>query len=266
MLQQKFNEVILTPYLWNTPLYGLAQFKISSPLTLPYPEEQHPSNLRLGKQIESFVDFELQQHPDIEIISKNLQIIHQKQTIGEIDFLINYKNTPIHLEVVYKFYIYNPKIGTRELEHWMGPNNKDCLIYKLEKLKTKQFPLLYKTETQPYLKALNLEVNNIKQYVYFKAQLFIPYKSDKSTFKHINSACIVGFYITPTQLEQFKDYTFYLPTKHHWIQPLTQEVDWIDFIPFKARIETCRQNKQAPLCWIKNPKGELSKCMVYFED
>lgn len=265
MLQDKFKEVVNTPPLWKYSLLGIPQFNLLPFPIKDYPEANHPNNLRLGKQIESFVDFELQSHPDITVLNKNIQIIHQKQTLGEIDFLIQTKGHPIHLEVVYKFYLYNPQVGSSELDHWIGPNNKDCLVYKLEKLKNKQLPLLYKEETQPYLQDLNLSAKDIKQYVYFKAQLFIPYLSEKQHYEGINPECINGFYITENQLNHFKYYSFYIPKKHDWILPPSLETNWMNHDQFKDEIAICKQNKQAPLCWIKSPKSELKKCFVYFE-
>ena len=265
MLQDKLKEVIQTPYLWTGDLLGLSQFNHLHTDIPSYPENTHPNHLRLGKQIESFVDFQLLHTPGTEILAKNLQIIHNKQTLGEIDFLIRFNQTPIHLEVVYKFYLYNPSVGTAELDHWIGPNNKDCLLYKLEKFKTKQLPLLYKAETQPYLKHLNLTPEEIKQYVCFKAQLFVPFNSSKTIFTGINNACIKGFYITPEQLSQFDSYTFYIPNKHDWILPVTKDVSWMNYSMFTKQIEVCKQKKQAPLCWFLSPDGQLSKVFVYFE-
>ena len=45
----------------------------------------------------------------------------------------------IHLEIVYKFYLYDNTIGTSEIDHWIGPNRNDSLREKLEKLKSKRF-------------------------------------------------------------------------------------------------------------------------------
>ncbi len=265
MLQEKFTEVIQTPNLWTGTLLGLSQFNVPDLTFTKYPEHQHPNNLRLGKQIESFVDCQLQNTPQLVLLDKNLQIIYNKRTLGEIDFLFTYKQQPVHLEVVYKFYIYNPSVGKTELEHWIGPNNKDCLIYKLEKLRNKQLPLLHKEETQTYLQSLGLHSKSIKQYVYFKAQLFIPFQSNKNTFQYINKACIKGFYITQDQLHLFSNYSFYIPSKYDWIMPINTNVEWIEYNTFKACIITCKNNNQAPLCWLKHPDGTLYKCFVYFE-
>ncbi len=265
MLQDKFKEILHTPFLWKGNLNGLKQFEIENPVFKVYPEQSHPNNLRLGKQIESFVEFQLKNVPNLTLLQSNLQIINNKRTLGEMDFLFKLNNEPVHLEVVYKFYLYNPLVGSSELDHWIGPNNKDCLVYKLEKLKNKQLPLLFKPETQPYLDEFNLSAHTIQQMVYFKAQLFTPYQSNKTDYKYINEACIQGFYITIDQLHDFKQYGFFLPRKHDWISPILLDLEWLDYSAFNTQIELCKQNKQAPLCWLKSPEGKLSKCFVYFE-
>jgi hypothetical protein len=47
------------------------------------------------------------------------------------------------MELAYKFYLFDPSISSEPINNWIGPNRNDSLQEKLEKLKTKQFPLLY---------------------------------------------------------------------------------------------------------------------------
>jgi len=54
---------------------------------------------------------------------------------------------PIHLEIQFKFYLYDAALGTTEIDHCIGPMRKDSLNEKLSKLKEKQLPLLYANET-----------------------------------------------------------------------------------------------------------------------
>ena len=108
--------------------------------------------LRLGHLVERFVSHELHYSKNIEVLAENIQIKQEKVTIGEIDCLLKYKQTPIHLEISYKFYLYDESVGASELEHWIGPNRKDSLIEKITKLKTKQLPLLYKPAAEQLLK------------------------------------------------------------------------------------------------------------------
>ena len=80
---------------------------------------------------------------EIKILAENVQIQNEKTTVGEIDCILTTAKKPVHLEIIYKFYLYDKSVGTNELEHWIGPNRRDSLVSKLNKLKDKQLPLLY---------------------------------------------------------------------------------------------------------------------------
>ncbi|WP_415859547.1 DUF1853 family protein [Aureibaculum sp. 2210JD6-5] len=111
----------------------------------------------------------------MKILTENIQVQHDKRTVGELDCILIKDNTPIHLEIIYKFYLYDNSVGSSEIEHWIGPNRNDTLLKKLTKLKEKQLPLLYSEHTKPILDDFNLNPKIINQLVYFKAQLFTPY-------------------------------------------------------------------------------------------
>ncbi len=100
---------------------------------------------------------------------------------------------PIHLEIIYKFYLYDSSVGESEIEHWIGPNRRDSLLQKLNKLKDKQLPLLYSKECLTYLETLKLTASEIDQQLYFKAQLFVPLKEYGNKFSLINNECIAVF-------------------------------------------------------------------------
>ena len=70
MLYNKFLEVLNTPYLWNGNLLGLNQLQLPTIDVKQYPSHLHPSNLRLGKQIESFVEYQLAHTPSVNILKK----------------------------------------------------------------------------------------------------------------------------------------------------------------------------------------------------
>lgn len=261
-IQLQFQGFLNTPLLWkNDAIFGLLQFKI--------PNEKHSQfnapiskNLRLGKRVERFVKNELEQFSSIKIIAENVQIQHHKITIGEIDFIIQQQKTPIHLEVVFKFYLYDETVGNTELERWIGPNRKDSLITKLTKLKEKQLPLIFRNQTKPYLEKLQINTEEIEQQVYFKAQLFIPYKFKNSSFNLINNDCVKGFYIPFERLVEFENCKFYIPSKINWLQEIQTQINWKTYSQILPKIEVLINNKTAPLCWLKYPNGEVDKFFV----
>lgn len=257
MLQKRYEGYLKTPYLWeNNSVFELQQLdSYSRPSSITIPVDE---SLRLGKYIERFVVFELQQQQNISIIADNIQIQNGKITQGELDCLFLKNSQPIHLEIIYKFYLYDASIGTTEIEHFIGPNRKDTLIEKLTKLKNKQFSLLFTNACKPYLNSYNLEAEKILQQVCFKAQLFVPYKNNIQ-LKTLNNNCIVGFYINKSHLSDFYDCKFYIPIKKDWLLVPHTNVNWLSFIDFEKNTSTFSERKFSSLCWIKFKNGELNK-------
>lgn len=265
-IQLQYQGFLNTPQLWKSDIiFGLKQLDLPKIDVIPF-NESIEKKLRLGKRVERFVSNLLKQHEGFKILSENCQIQNKKTTIGEIDCIVKKDNQPIHIEIVYKFYLYDNSRGSSELIHWIGPNRNDNLFKKLTKLKEKQFPLLFKSQTKPLLKDLNLIGANIFQQVYFKAQLFLPYNFKLETYTLVNKECIVGFYVRYTELEQFKKCKFFIPSKINWLQEVQTQTSWINFEQFSTKLDPIIKNNTSPLCWIKHPNGELEKFFVVWWD
>ncbi len=261
-IQQQYEGFLSTPLLWSGAFYGLHQLELPSIATAIF-EGKLSKNPRLGKRVESFVVAYLQLFNDISILQENIQIQKNKITIGEIDLILLQQLTNIHLEIIFKFYLYDDTVGSSELEHWIGPNRNDSLIQKIEKLSTKQLPLLYKEETQKFI---HTDVYKMLQKVFFKAQLFIPLSKSKIVFEQLNSSCVCGFYIYQHELKQFKDSKFFIPQKMDWLLNPHKNVTWLSYDAFKEKTTLLLLTKKSPLCWIKQPNGEISKFfLVWWE-
>lgn len=261
-LQLQYQGYLNTPLLWgNKAILGLEQLELPDPNTI-YLNEWIEDKVRLGKRVERFVNAELNQHRNIEILLENIQIKQEKITIGEIDCILKKDGIPIHLEIIYKFYLYDPLGGTTEIERWIGPNRNDSLVQKLNKLKDKQLPLIYKTQAKTVLDTIPVKPEDIVQRVCFKAQLFTPYQANNDNLKLLNKDCLKGFYINYADIDQFSNCQFYIPTKADWLIEVQPQVDWISFLQFKESITPQILEKRAPLCWIKYPNGVTSKFFV----
>ncbi|WP_136480360.1 DUF1853 family protein [Cognatitamlana onchidii] len=261
MHQKRYEGFLRTPCLWeNDSLFELKQFEIKS--VLKKIDLSIDSKLRLGKYIERFVSFQLQNTNSISVIAENVQIQQEKITLGELDCILKKNNQPIHLEIIYKFYVYNPAVGTTEIDHVIGPNRKDSLIEKLEKLKEKQLPLLYSETCKPYISELGLNTEDISQQVYFKTQLFLPFKNQNIKLKTLNNECIVGFYISKNELIEFSECKFYIPIKKDWLVIPHPNVDWLNFQAFKVVAEAYLQQQYSPLCWVKFKNGTITKMFL----
>lgn len=258
-IQLQYQGFLNTPLLWKLePIFGLKQLILSKKNTAAF-EGTIQKNLRLGKRVERFVENEFKNIPSISILAENCQIQNEKTTVGELDFILKKSEKPIHLEVIYKFYLYDETYGVSEIEHWIGPNRNDNLVKKLIKLKEKQLPLLFNPNTKTLLDKLNLQQIEIEQYVYFKAQLFVPLKLKNNKFESINNECIAGFYIRIYELQQFLNCKFYIPSKVNWLQAIQTQTNWISFQNFTSKVALILKNKTSPLCWLKFPNGEVQK-------
>jgi len=264
-IQKRYDGFLQTSCLWKgTDILDLHHFELplkSSKINIALDDK-----LRLGKYIERFVSFELMQHASIQIIAENIQIQKEKITLGELDCILLRDGKPIHLEIIYKFYVYDPTIGTNEINNFIGPNRKDSLLEKLIKLKEKQLPLLYSNECESYLKSIPLASKNMAQQVYFKAQLFVPFSDKKIQLSKINQNCVVGFYINKTALSQFSDCKFHIPNKKDWLVVPHKNVSWQSFYQFTENSEEYLEREFSPLCWLKKPNGELEKFFLIWWD
>nr|WP_321222830.1 DUF1853 family protein [uncultured Psychroserpens sp.] len=260
-LQALYEAFCKTPLLWkHADINNLKQLKSLNDYNTVFLRKLD-KQLRLGQLAEQFVFNQLDTSTTTTILAENIQIQKNKRTLGELDALLLADKTPIHLEIVYKFYVYDDTLDNLEIESWIGPNRKDSLKDKLNKLTNKQLPLLYSHDCQNTLNTLKLENHNFKQRVLFKAQLFVPYQKSIK-FELINKACVCGFYIHASQIEIFKNYKFYIPKKLDWFLKPHENVEWLEFSNFRSESKLFLDNKQSPLFWLKNQTGELSKAFL----
>ena len=254
--QLRFEGFLKTPTLWeSTPVYELSQFKIEQKSIGI--DTEIDTKQRLGKYVERFVSHQLVNTEGISLIAENIQISKDRITLGELDCLLYKNGNPIHLEVIYKFYLYDPT--KQGLDCWIGPNKKDSLVEKLDKLRQKQLPLLYAKESEKYLKSISLDTTDFLQQVYFKAQLFLPLGKNPTINSPINTDCIVGFYCSLYTLTEFKNAKFFIPSKKDWLITPHTNVDWIVYEKFLEQSRTYLDRQFSPMCWMKTTSGELKK-------
>lgn len=255
-----FNGYRKTPLLWGDSLLGLSQFEIDGSKELIF-DKVIGKRLRLGHLIEHFVQCEFVNHSDINVIANNVQVYSDRRTIGEFDLLIEKENIQYQIEIVFKFYLYDENVGATEIEHWIGPNRKDSLVEKITKIKEKQFPLVEHPEATKVLDTLGLDSKTIRQRVFFKGKLFVPYWKDVE-MKSINPNCIVGFYIEFEQLDTFKEYEMYIPSKHDWLVESHEDVTWLDFKTASVEISKAIAEKRSPLVWFKGKDRKIEEGFV----
>lgn len=254
------SKSTLLPFLTNS-------HSTPSTTTLNTWQKTIPTRLVLGKRVEHFMSFYLKNNTPYQILAQNIQIFKNKITLGELDFLIQHRETKqiIHLEQVYKFYLYVPNATLYQHDPWIGPNYKDSFQQKMDKLTQKQFPLLYQETTKSTLEHLQLDYSKIQQQLSFKAALFLPFDELNTSFETVNHGCIEGIWM---RLEDFKKNTsfreahFFLPEKQDWgLQPKYNST-WFSQASILPKIQESLARKRAPMCWIKTDKGAYQKCFV----
>lgn len=251
----QFRGFLKTPPLWEKSTdFKFQQFQFpEQQLMDPFPPLHVPERLVLGKRIEYFFDYFITQYSKKEVLAANQQIISDKLTLGEIDFILKDPAGEVeHVELVYKFYVYDPAFPT-EKKKWIGPNRRDSLVKKLHRLNSHQFPLLYRRETQDLLSQCNLTPKKIRQKVCFKANLFVPRFLLQHQFPLVNNACIAGFWIRREEFteKEFGNSRFYSPKKQDWpIEPQFGR-SWFSFEEILEQISKILQDRRSPLLWMK---------------
>jgi len=146
----------------------------------PTPLNNYLANLKnkkLGSVFEGLVSFWLFISPNYQEKLHNIQIIKDKHTYGEIDFIVEELSTGkiIHLEVAVKFYLGSEPYT--DAYRWFGTTTFDQLGKKIDHLKSHQTQLTRKYPEQ----FKNYFAQPIDEsHCYVKGRLFYPIDSDKS--------------------------------------------------------------------------------------
>ena len=262
--QQSRVDSVLNASTIGVDIEGVSKFELSSFIDVSISVLPELPNIRLGKQIERVFSFLIESASNYSILRENIQIIDDKVTIGELDFIIKNNESHVisHLEIVYKFYLYDPNYSEVELEKWIGPNKKDSFIEKYNKLALKQFPLLYKPKTAEVLKELN--INDIKQELCFMSSLFVPFTFLNQTFSKINNAAICGYWISLKGFSKFQELEnrYYLPDKHEWGVTPNNNSEWYSFSEIELKVNESISRNFSPLCWIKTSELVFEQCFI----
>jgi hypothetical protein len=214
----------------------------------------YPYDTIIGKQAEVCFEYYLKHSKRYKLIAANIQINGEKETLGEIDYLvfdIEAQKT-LHIELACKFYLYDSDLKEPSVNKWIGPNRKDTLKEKLDKLQNKQFPLLRKTETQDILKKLNIDANIFRQQLCLKAFLFLRKGISINRFSENYQACVVGYWIPFSEfISEDTDGKYAIPKKKEWLLPLENMEDWVNFAEALTIISLQIDTKKSTLVYKK---------------
>jgi len=265
-LKTQFLAFINTNSLFQE-IDGLQQFEFDQNEidNLDFSQLEITKRLTLGNRVERFFEFYINESKNYELVKNNIQVIKDKHTIGELDFIIYDRKEKryIHIEHVYKFYLYDETVEN-EIDRYIGPNCNDTLVKKLTKLKEKQFPLLYKDETKKYLSDLDIEINqnNIEQKVCFKGNLYLPLHLKNTKLPILNDLCVRGFYINKEKFlrdEEFKKYEYFKPIKFDWICDASINDTWFSYDEVYDSIKILLDDEKSTLVWMRDTEKNITK-------
>ncbi|WP_317046622.1 DUF1853 family protein [Aequorivita antarctica] len=213
-----------------------------------------PKDYILGMQAEACFEAYFKRSKNFGLLVANLQIHGVKETLGELDYIVENLKTKkiVHIELACKFYLYDENAGDSEEQKWVGPNRKDSLFDKLEKVKLKQFPLLHTAETIQKLTELGIAKPS-SQELCLKAFLFIPKKMDAEIFPKPFQNCIIGHFIKPTDLKEDETALYAIPNKKEWLLPAKTLTNWHNFSEIKQLIDLQIKKNKSPLIYKKTP-------------
>lgn len=265
--EAQFRGFVATPQIFTKndifeyPLYPTSAFREKSTINIT-----NPTSTVLGKRMEDLFAVYITQFTSEEILLQNRQIILNKETLGEIDFLLkdNASGVISHVELIYKFYLYDPDTGISETDHLIGPNKRDSLNRKLERLQKRQFPLLFQEATQELLKTLKINPEEVIQKMCFKANIFLPKQMRTQQFSEINSETVSGYWIRESEFtsENYGKNQFYTPKKKYWPVDPQLNTTWSSYKGILKQIKPLLEAKFAPLLWMKTSRGTFERFFV----
>ncbi|WP_235923537.1 DUF1853 family protein [Psychroflexus aurantiacus] len=219
----------------------------------------------LGKRAEIFFKYYLSLSNRYDEIAYSLQIMDDKITIGEFDFLCRdlIQNEILQVELVNKIYLYDDNLHENPDYCWIGPNRLDRFLDKIEKLKSQQFPLLYHPKAESTFRNLEIDPWKVKQRICFKSILFIP-EHCHTRFFTTNLEAIAGYFYTLNQFlnKNWKHQSFFIPRKINWFTDETQHTNWYSYAKVLVKLQEFMENKQSVMLFRRNKKGETYKFFV----
>lgn len=253
------SEIFARDIYFKYPLYRTSGYLAGENL----PKVSAPTPSVLGKRMEHFFTCYISLFTSEEILVQNRQIIQNKETLGELDFLLKdpASGEIAHVEMIYKFYLFDPDTGTSELDHLIGPNKRDSLNQKLNRLHKKQFPLLFHPATRELLESLKIDPHHVVQKMCFKASVFLPKQRENSSFTSINPETIAGFWIRASEFtfETYGKNRFFIPQKKYWPVLPQRNKTWFSFKEIGEQIQPLLNNNFAPLLWMKDANGHYER-------
>ncbi len=188
----------------------------------------------LGTLFESLVFYWLDQLPEVQILTTNLQIRDDKTTYGELDLLFEYAGQIYQWELAIKFYACDGD-PLNEAD-WLGPLRRDNLKRKLDRMFDHQMKVSKLEQAAPILNKLNVDGNDLNVFPFVKGCLYDPISNgvQKRPIR-ISDNSLKSYWIslqefTSADIDKRLDFptVFSVLEKKDWLSPVKSE-DWQDY-------------------------------------
>lgn len=181
---------------------------------------------RLGIYYEALSAFYWQYFPGHQLLCKNLQVSHNKTTLGEFDFVVQTAAERYHLEVAVKFYLgiandsgNNDKPS--RWSQWIGPNCNDNLNKKLLRLRNHQLPLKNTVAAKQALLHQGITAEGLHSSLQLQGYLFYPAHAPLSAPEGCNPHHCRGLWC------YFQDFDDQLTAQSDSFWLILEKSDWL---------------------------------------
>ncbi len=207
-------------WLFNTPMIDQRLAELDQKPQPLITGLRQQAQFRLGYYFEDLVRIYINIFIQPVDFKYNIQVLRDKTTVGEYDFLMALKNgIKIHLEAAVKFYLCtseDPQHCT--LDDFVGPNRSDRLSRKWQRLTQHQLQLSKTDSGKAQAMALGLLPDHHS--LLLRGYLFYPFSAwqDYHPPAPINANHLRGWWISVTEVESLgADYQYVILMKPRWL-------------------------------------------------
>lgn len=184
----------------------------------------NPTSTRLGLYYENLVNLLINKRIQPIELKRNIQVIKNLITIGEYDFLGRVDAYDFHLECAIKFYLCVGDGG--QLSDFIGPNKRDRLAIKYQRMRDHQLQLSETSAGQATCKALN--IHPTKKIMLLQGYLFYHLDQAASTLQlaaEINPLHQKGWWIRQNEYRKLSDqFNYAVLQKPYWLSPRPEKL------------------------------------------
>ncbi len=209
-----FNPGSWLPDDWTLRLADWDQNPAGKPALL----QSEVAPRKLGAYFEVLYQVLIEDLLGWKVEARNQQIIVEGRTLGELDFLVRNKNTGSleHHEIAVKFYLGYPHPDDESVR-WYGPNSRDRLDLKTQRLLEHQSTMALTDAGRGLLKRLGLDEPVVPK-VFMPGYLFLPLGQPLALPDQVDTALATGSWQRYSQFEMGNE--LWVPLiKPDWLGP-----------------------------------------------